>query len=93
MSKSSGNGGGPDVPDEKGMEAVRRGADRAWEIRQARLAEQKRKDEEKARRKQEAADRRARAKEARLKARREAAEKRRLAKAQRKLKKPYKDQG
>lgn len=88
--KTGGNGHGPDEPDEKGIEAVRRGADRAWEIHQARLAEERRKAEEKARRKQEAADRRAKAQEARIKARIERAEQRKLAKAQRKLRQKYK---
>jgi hypothetical protein len=79
--KSSGNGHGPDEPDEKGLAAIKRAADRAWRQRQAQLKREAR------------AEARRKAKDARIKARLEKAEKKRLKKAQEQLKKPYGDKG
>ena len=87
MSKSSGNGGGPDVPDEAGMEAIRRAASSPKVL--AELERRRRAAEAKAAR----AQRRAEAREARVKRRLERAEAKARKKAEARLRQKYKDQG
>lgn len=91
--KTGGNGHGPDEPDERGMEIIRRAADTPAIRRELARRRKVAADQARAERRAQAAQRKAEIKEARLKAKMERAERKRLAKAQKQQRQKYKDQG